>query len=138
VLGEDVAKAGGVFRATDGLLARFGEGRVIDTPLNESGIVGTAIGMAIYGMKPVAEIQFADFIYPAFDQIVSELSKLRYRSGGEFAAPMVIRTPYGAGVRGGLYHSQSPEAYFVHTAGLKTVVPSNPADAYGLLRSAMA
>src|SRR5262245_34679553 len=101
VLGEDVAKAGGVFRATEGLLARFGEQRVIDTPLNESGIVGVAIGMAMYGLKPVAEIQFADFIYPAFDQIVSELAKMRYRSGGEFTCPVVIRAPAGGGIRGG-------------------------------------
>lgn len=138
VLGEDIGRLGGVFRVTEGLMQEFGEARVVDMPLNELGIVGAAIGMAMNGLRPVVEIQFADFIYPAFDQIVSELAKTRYRSGGQFTAPMVIRTPYGAGVRGGLYHSQSPEAYFVHTAGLKTVVPSNPADSYGLLRAAMA
>ncbi|HYC77528.1 MAG TPA: alpha-ketoacid dehydrogenase subunit beta [Planctomycetota bacterium] len=137
MLGEDIARNGGVFRATEGLLDRFGEARVIDTPLNESGIVGVAIGMAMNGLRPVAEIQFADFIYPAFDQIVSELAKLRYRSGGEFTCPVVIRTPYGGGIRGGGYHSQSPEAYFVHTAGLHVYVPSTPADALGLLRSAI-
>jgi 2-oxoisovalerate dehydrogenase E1 component beta subunit len=137
VLGEDVARAGGVFRATEGLLERFGEDRVIDTPLNESGIVGVAIGMAMYGLKPIAEIQFADFIYPAFDQIVSELAKMRYRSGGEFTCPVVIRAPAGGGIRGGGYHSQSPESYFVHTAGLCVYYPSTPADALGLLRSAI-
>jgi 2-oxoisovalerate dehydrogenase E1 component beta subunit len=137
VLGEDVGVAGGVFRATDGLLAKFGERRVIDTPLNESGIVGTAIGMALYGMKPVAEIQFADFIYPAFDQIVSELSKLRYRSGGELTCPVVVRAPAGGGIRGGGYHSQSPESYFVHTAGLHVYYPSTPSDAKGLLKAAI-
>src|SRR6059058_4635895 len=135
VLGEDVGKFGGVFRATAGLIDEFGADRVIDTPLAEAGIVGAAIGMAMYGLRPVPEIQFADFIYPAFDQVVNELAKIRYRSGGQFAAPMVIRMPYGGGVRGGHYHSQSPEAYFVHTAGLQVVVPSNPADAKGLLKS---
>lgn len=137
VIGEDVARLGGVFRVTEGLLAEFGEERVVDTPLNECGIVGAAIGMAMTGIRPCVEMQFADFIYPAFDQIVNELAKVRYRSGGEFAAPMVIRTPYGAGVRGGHYHSQSPEAYFVHTAGLQVVIPSNPADARGLLKTAI-
>ncbi|MCB9831789.1 MAG: alpha-ketoacid dehydrogenase subunit beta [Planctomycetes bacterium] len=137
VLGEDIGKNGGVFRATEGLQAAFGEERVIDTPLAESGIVGAAIGMALYGLKPVAEIQFADFIFPAFDQIVSELAKFRYRSGGEFSTPVVVRTPYGGGIRGGLYHSQSPEAYFCHTPGLKVVVPSTPGDAKGLLKSAL-
>ena len=110
---------------------------MIDTPLSETGIVGTAIGMALYGLKPVAEIQFLDFIYPAFDQIVSELAKMRYRSGGQFPCHVVIRTPYGGGIKGGLYHSQSTEAYFCHTAGLKVVVPSTPADAKGLLLSAI-
>ncbi|MGE0707089.1 MAG: alpha-ketoacid dehydrogenase subunit beta [Planctomycetota bacterium] len=133
VLGEDVGRNGGVFRATDGLQAEFGEDRVMDTPLCESGIIGAAIGMALYGMRPVPEIQFLDFIYPAFDQIVSELAKMRYRSGGEYAAPVVIRTPYGGGIKGGHYHSQSTEAYFTHTAGLKVVIPSNPYDAKGLL-----
>ena len=133
VFGEDVGKFGGVFRATDGLQDKFGEGRVFDTPLSESGIVGTAIGMAIYGLKPVPEIQFSDFIYPAFDQIVSEMAKFRYRSGGQYPCPVTIRTPFGGGIRGGHYHSQSPEAYFAHTAGLKVVVPSDPYTAYGLL-----
>ncbi len=137
VLGEDVGKFGGVFRATQGLQEEFGEDRVIDTPLAEGGIVGTAVGMALYGLRPVPEIQFADFIYPAFDQIVNELAKYRYRSGGQYQCPLVIRTPYGGGIRGGHYHSQSPEAHFIHTAGLKVVVPSNPYDAKGLLISAI-
>ena len=137
VLGEDVGKFGGVFRATSGLFEEFGGDRVIDTPLAEAGIIGAAIGMALYGLKPVPEIQFADFIYPAFDQIVNELAKFRYRSGGQYTAPVVIRTPYGGGIRGGHYHSQSPEAYFAHTPGLKVVIPSNPYDAKGLLLSAI-
>jgi pyruvate dehydrogenase E1 component beta subunit len=137
VLGEDVGRLGGVFRATEGLQKEFGEERVIDTPLNEAGIIGAAVGMAMTGMRPCPEIQFVDFIYPAFDQIVNELAKVRYRSGGQFAAPVVIRTPYGGGVRGGHYHSQSPEAYFVHTAGLQVVVPSTPREARGLLKSAL-
>ncbi|HTS32934.1 MAG TPA: alpha-ketoacid dehydrogenase subunit beta [Thermoplasmata archaeon] len=137
VLGEDVGVNGGVFRATDGLLKEFGESRVIDTPLSETGIIGTAIGMALYGLKPVAEIQFLDFIYPAFDQIVSELAKFRYRSGGQYPCHVVIRSPYGGGIRGGLYHSQSTEAYFCHTAGLKVVIPSTPADAKGMLLTAV-
>ena len=138
VLGEDVGKVGGVFRVTAGLFDEFGDQRVIDTPLSEGGIIGTAVGMALYGMRPVPEIQFADFIYPGFDQIVSELAKYRYRSGGHFTVPVVIRTPFGGGIRGGLYHSQSPEAYFAHTAGLKVVVPSTPYDAKGLLLAAIA
>jgi len=133
VLGEDVGRFGGVFRATSGLQEEFGPERCVDTPLAESGIVGTAIGMALYGLRPVPEIQFADFIYPAYDQIVSELAKLRYRSGGEYPAPVVIRTPVGGGIRGGHYHSQSPEALFIHVPGLKVVCPSNPIDAKGLL-----
>lgn len=133
LLGEDIGKNGGVFRTTEGLFDEFGESRVIDTPLAEAGIIGMAIGMALYGLKPVPEIQFMDFIYPAFDQIVSELAKMRYRSGGQLSAPMVIRAPYGGGIRGGLYHSQSAEAYFAHTPGLKVVIPSNPYDAKGLL-----
>jgi len=133
VLGEDVGKVGGVFRATQGLWDEFGDDRVIDTPLSENGIVGTAIGMALYGLVPVPEIQFADFIYPAYDQIVSELAKLRWRSGGEYAAKVVVRAPVGGGIRGGLYHSQSPEALFIHVPGLKVVCPSNPYDAKGLL-----
>ncbi|HJK91538.1 MAG TPA: alpha-ketoacid dehydrogenase subunit beta [Polyangiaceae bacterium LLY-WYZ-15_(1-7)] len=137
VLGEDVGKVGGVFRVTQGLYDEFGEARVIDTPLAEGGIIGTAIGMALYGLKPVPEIQFSDFIFPAFDQIVSEAAKYRYRSGGEYTCPMVIRTPVGGGIRGGHYHSQSPESLFIHTAGLKVVCPSNPYDAKGLLISAI-
>jgi pyruvate dehydrogenase E1 component beta subunit len=137
VLGEDVGNFGGVFRATEGLQAEFGPDRCIDTPLAESGIVGTAIGMALYGMRPVPEIQFGDYIYPAFDQIVNELAKLRYRSGGEYAAPVVVRTPIGGGIKGGHYHSQSPEALFTHVPGLKVVCPSNPMDAKGLLASAI-
>jgi len=137
VLGEDVGKFGGVFRATAGLYEEFGENRVIDTPLSETGIIGTAIGMALYGMRPVPEIQFLDFIYSAYDQIVNELAKMRYRSGGQYACPMVIRTPYGGGIKGGLYHSQSTESVFIHHAGLKVVVPSNPYDAKGLLLSAL-
>ncbi|MGE5189591.1 MAG: alpha-ketoacid dehydrogenase subunit beta [Gemmatimonadota bacterium] len=137
VLGEDVGRNGGVFRATEGLWETFGPERVIDTPLNETGIVGMAIGMALNGLRPVAEIEFADFMYPAFDQIVSEMSKFRYRSAGQFTVPLVVRAPSGGGIKGGLYHSQSPEAYFIHTAGLKVVMPSTPADAKGLLASAM-
>ena len=137
VLGEDVGKFGGVFRATQGLQEEFGADRVIDTPLAEGGIIGTAVGMALYGLKPVPEIQFADFIFPAFDQIVNEAAKYRYRSGGQYECPMVIRTPYGGGIKGGHYHSQSPEALFIHTPGLKVVVPSNPYDAKGLLISAI-
>jgi 2-oxoisovalerate dehydrogenase E1 component beta subunit len=137
VLGEDIGKFGGVFRATSGLYDEFGADRVIDTPLAEAGIIGAAIGMALYGMRPVPEIQFGDFIFPAFDQIVNELAKFRYRSGGQYTCPMVIRTPVGGGIRGGHYHSQSPEALFIHTPGLKVVTPSNPYDAKGLLLGAM-
>lgn len=137
VLGEDVGRFGGVFRATAGLHEEFGDDRVIDTPLSEGGIVGAAIGMAMMGLRPVVEIQFADFIFPAFDQIVNELAKLRYRSGGEYTAPVVIRAPFGGGVKGGHYHSQSPEALFIHTAGLKVVAPSSPYDAKGLLLASM-
>jgi len=133
ILGEDVGKVGGVFRVTAGLFDEFGDDRVIDTPLSEGGIIGTAIGMALYGLVPIPEIQFADFIFPAYDQIVSELAKYRYRSGGEYPANMVIRTPVGGGIRGGHYHSQSPESQFIHVAGLKVVCPSTPADAKGLL-----
>ena len=133
VFGEDVGPKGGVFLATEGLTNEFGERRCFDTPLSEDGIIGTAVGMAINGLKPVAEIQFQDFIFPAFDQIVSEAAKFRYRSGGLYTVPMVIRTPYGGGIRGGLYHSQSGEAYFCHTPGLKVVIPSTPHDAKGLL-----
>ena len=137
VLGEDVGHFGGVFRATVGLQQEFGPDRCMDTPLAENGIVGAAIGMAIYGLRPVAEIQFADYVYPAFDQIVNELAKIRYRSGGEYSAPVVIRMPAGGGVRGGHYHSQSPEAVFIHTPGLQVVYPSTPADTKGLLASAI-
>src|SRR6187549_526321 len=133
VLGEDVGKFGGVFRATSGLFDEFGADRVIDTPLAEAGIIGTAIGMALYGLRPVPEIQFSDFIFPAFDQIVNELAKFRYRSGGQYPCPVIIRTPVGGGIRGGHYHSQSPEALFAHTPGIKVVIPSNPRDAKGLL-----
>ena len=137
VLGEDVGNFGGVFRATSGLQEEFGKERVMDTPLAEAGIIGSAIGMALYGLRPVAEIQFSDFIFPAFDQIVNELAKFRYRSGGEYPAPVVIRTPYGGGIRGGHYHSQSPETYFAHTPGLKVIIPATPYDAKGLLLTAM-
>ena len=133
ILGEDVGKTGGVFRATDGLQADFGEERVFDTPLAEGGIIGTAIGMALYGLRPIPEIQFLDFIYPAFDQVVSEAAKFRYRSGGEYTCPMVIRSPAGGGIKGGHYHSQSSEAYFAHTPGLKVVMPSTPYDTKGLM-----
>ena len=137
VFGQDVGGRGGVFLATDGLQAKYGASRVLDTPLSEAGIVGMAIGMALRGLRPVAEIQFSDYIYPGFDQIVSQAAKIRYRSGGHFSAPMVIRTPSGGGVKGGHHHSQSPEAYFTHTPGLKVVMPSTPADARGLLKSAI-
>ena len=133
LIGEDVGKDGGVFRATEGLINTFGPERVMDAPLNEAGIIGVATGMAMYGMRPVAEIQFMDFIYPGFDQIVSEASKIRYRSGGTYTVPMVIRTPYGGGIKGGIYHSQSTEAYFAHLPGVKVVSPSTPYDAKGLL-----
>src|ERR1041385_9225915 len=138
ILGEDVGKNGGVFRATDGLYAKYGDARVLDTPLNESLIVGGAIGMALYGLRPVPEIQFQDFIFPAFFQIVSEAAKIRYRSGGQYSVPMVIRTPYGGGIRGGHYHSQSGEAYFAHTPGLTVVIPSTPYDTKGLLHTSIA
>ena len=137
VLGEDVGAFGGVFRATAGLQQEFGAMRVVDTPLAEGGIIGTAAGMALYGLRPVAEIQFADFIFPAFDQIVNEVAKFRHRSGGQYPCPITIRTPYGGGIKGGHYHSQSPEALFLHTPGLKVVVPSGPYDAKGLLLSAI-
>ncbi len=138
LLGEDIGRNGGVFRVTEGLQAEFGADRVADTPLAENGIVGGAIGMALHGMRPIAEIQFVDFIYPAFDQIVSELAKMRWRSAGQYSCPVIVRAPYGGGIRGGLYHSQSPEAYFCHTAGLTVVIPSTPSDAKGLLLAALA
>ncbi|MBI6546713.1 MAG: alpha-ketoacid dehydrogenase subunit beta [Cyanobacteria bacterium NC_groundwater_1444_Ag_S-0.65um_54_12] len=137
VLGEDVGRLGGVFHATSGLIAEFGTERVLDMPPSAVGIIGTAIGMALYGLRPIPEVQFADFLYPAFDQIINELAKYRYRSGGQYACPVIIRAPVGGGVKGGLYHSQSPEAYFCHTAGLKVVMPANPYDAKGLLLSAI-
>jgi len=137
ILGEDVGKKGGVFLATEGLHAKYGEARVLDTPLAESCIVGVAIGSAINGLIPVAEIQFADFIHPAFDQIVSEAARIRYRSNGDFTCPIVIRAPWGGGVHGGLYHSQSVEAFYAHVPGLKVVMPSTPEDAKGLLKSAI-
>ena len=137
LLGEDIGRNGGVFRLTEGLQAEFGDERVLDTPLAENGIVGAAIGMALYGLRPVCEIQFADFIFPAFDQIVSELAKFRYRSNGQYSCPVVIRAPYGGGIRGGLYHSQSPEAYFAHTPGLNVVIPATAEDAKGLLLAAL-
>jgi 2-oxoisovalerate dehydrogenase E1 component beta subunit len=133
VLGEDVGARGGVFRVTMGFLKEFGEQRVIDTPLDECLIAGVAIGMALDDLRPVAEMQFADFIFPAFNQIVSEAAKIRYRSNGDFGVPLVIRAPYGGGVHGALYHSQSVEAFFAHVPGLKVVAPSTPADAKGML-----
>jgi pyruvate dehydrogenase E1 component beta subunit len=138
VLGEDVGVNGGVFRATEGLIEEFGEDRVVDTPLAESGIVGTAIGMAAYGLRPVAEIQFMGFIYPAFDQIVSHAARLRTRSRGRFTCPMVVRAPYGGGIRAPEHHSESTEAFFAHQPGLKVVIPSTPTDAKGLLLQAIA
>lgn len=137
LLGEDVGKRGGVFLATEGLFARYGPDRVIDTPLSEAAIVGAAVGMAAHGLRPVAEIQFSDYIYPGFDQLVSQAAKLRYRSGGQFFAPLVVRMPAGGGVKGGHHHSQNPETHFVHTPGLKVVYPSSPADAKGLLSTAI-
>ncbi|HEX8654093.1 MAG TPA: alpha-ketoacid dehydrogenase subunit beta [Allosphingosinicella sp.] len=137
VLGEDVGYFGGVFRVTAGLQKQFGTSRVFDAPIAELGIVATAIGMAAYGLRPVAEIQFADYIYPGFDQIISEAGRMRYRTAGEWPLPMVIRTPYGGGIFGGQTHSQSPEAFFAHMPGIKTVIPSNPYDAKGLLIAAI-
>lgn len=137
IVGEDVGVRGGVFRATMGLFEKYGPGRVIDSPLAEASIVGVGIGAALYGMHPVCEIQFADFIHPAFNQIVSEAAKMCYRSNGDWTVPMVIRAPYGGGIGGGLYHSQSLEAFFAHVPGLKVVIPSNPYDAKGLLKSAV-
>ncbi len=137
VFGQDVGFFGGVFRCTAGLQQKYGKARCFDTPISELGIVGTAIGMAAYGLKPCVEIQFADYMYPAYDQIVSEAARLRYRSAGEFTCPLVIRMPTGGGIYGAQTHSQSPEALFTHVTGLKTVVPSTPADAKGLLLSAI-
>jgi len=137
VMGEDVGENGGVFRATQGLIEEFGGDRVIDTPLAESGIVGTAVGMAAYGLRPVPEIQFMGFIYPAFDQIISHAARLRTRSRGRFTCPLVVRAPYGGGIRAPEHHSESKEAFFVHEAGLKVVIPSTPYDTKGLLASAI-
>jgi len=137
LLGEDVGARGGVFKVTQGFVDDFGEQRVIDTPLAESGIVGVAIGMALHGLIPIAEIEFADFIHPAFDQIVSEAARMRYRTNGDWGCPMVIRAPCGGGIHGALYHSQSIEAFYAHVPGLKVVMPSTPADAAGLLRAAI-
>jgi 2-oxoisovalerate dehydrogenase E1 component beta subunit len=137
LMGEDIGYFGGVFRTTEGLQRKYGEHRVLDTPIAEGGIVAAAIGMAVNGLRPVAEIQFADYIYPGFDQVVSELARLRYRTAGEFSAPVTIRTPCGGGIRGGQTHSQSPEAIFTHVSGIKVVMPSNPYDAKGLLISSI-
>ena len=137
VMGEDVGYFGGVFRCTDGLQRKYGARRVLDSPLSEGGLVGAAIGMGVYGLRPIVEIQFADYSYPAFEQLASEAARLRYRSAGGFFAPLTVRTPYGGGIFGGQTHSQSPEALFTHVCGLKTVVPSNPYDAKGLLIAAI-
>lgn len=137
IFGEDVGAFGGVFRVTTGLQEKFGEERCFDTPLAEAGIVGFGIGMAQYGMKPICEIQFADYIFPAYDQIVNEMAKMRYRTGNQYTSSLVVRTPYGGGIHGGHYHSQSPEAQFLHTPGLVVVVASDPYDAKGLLISAL-
>jgi pyruvate/2-oxoglutarate/acetoin dehydrogenase E1 component len=137
LLGEDIGPRGGVFGATGGLHGEFGEDRVLDTPLAESSIVGVAIGLALAGLRPIAEIQFADFIHSAFDQLVSEAAKIHYRSNGDFSVPLVVRTPWGGGVHGALYHSQAIEAFYGHVAGLKVVAPSTPADVAGLLRDAL-
>lgn len=137
VMGEDIGSRGGVFLATDGFLEQFGEERVIDTPLAESSIAGIAVGSAMNGMRPIAEIEFADFIWPTFNQIIGEAARVRYGTAGSLSVPMVLRAPYGGGVRGGLYHSQSPEAYFSHTPGLKVIAPSTPYDTKGLLKSAI-
>jgi pyruvate dehydrogenase E1 component beta subunit len=137
ILGEDVGYFGGVFRVTQGLQKKYGADRVLDTPLSECAIVGSAIGMALGGLHPIVEIQFADFVFPAFDQIVSELSKYRYRSGGQYPIKLLMRMPYGGGIKGGHYHSQSPEAFFAHLPGLKVVIPSGPYEAKGLLLEAL-
>ncbi|MBQ0990631.1 alpha-ketoacid dehydrogenase subunit beta [Micromonospora sp. H61] len=138
IMGEDVGKLGGVFRITDGLQKDFGDQRVIDTPLAESGIIGTAVGLAIRGYRPVCEIQFDGFVYPAYDQIVSQVAKMHYRSGGRLSIPMVIRIPFGGGIGAVEHHSESPEAYFAHTAGLKVVTCANPQDAYVMIQQAIA
>ncbi|HEY8352043.1 MAG TPA: alpha-ketoacid dehydrogenase subunit beta, partial [Sphingomonadales bacterium] len=137
IMGQDVGFFGGVFRATEGLQRKYGATRVFDTPISEGGIIATAIGMGVYGLRPVAEMQFADYIYPGFDQLVSEAARLRYRSAGEYYAPMTVRAPCGGGIYGGQTHSQSPEGIFTHVCGLKSVMPSNPHDAKGLLIAAI-
>ena len=137
VFGEDVGYFGGVFRCTDGLQAKYGRSRVFDTPINESGIIGVAVGMGAYGLRPVAEVQFADYFYPAYDQLVSEAARLRHRSHGQFTCPIAVRMPCGGGIFGGQTHSQSPEALFTHVCGLKTILPSSPYDAKGLLIAAI-
>ncbi len=137
VMGEDVGYFGGVFKATEGLQRKYGKTRVFDTPITELGIIGVSVGMAAYGLRPIPEIQFADYIYPALDQLVSEAARLRYRSAGEFTAPITVRSPFGGGIFGGQTHSQSPEGIFTHVSGLKTVIPSTPYDAKGLLISAI-
>ena len=137
VFGEDVGYFGGVFNCTEGLQEKFGKQRVFDAPIAEGGIIATAIGMGVNGLRPVAEIQFADYVYPGYDQLVSEAARLRYRSGGQFSAPITVRMPCGGGIRGGQTHSQSPEAIFTHVSGLKTVIPSNPYDTKGMLISAI-
>ena len=137
IMGQDVGKRGGVFLATEGLQEKYGEDRVIDTPLSEAAIIGAAVGMATNGMKPIAEIQFADYIFPGIEQLFTQAAKLRYRSGGQFNAPMVVRMPSGGGVKGGHHHSQSPETHFTHTGGLKVTYPSTPYDAKGLLKTAV-
>jgi 2-oxoisovalerate dehydrogenase E1 component beta subunit len=137
VMGEDVGYFGGVFKATEGLQKKYGKTRVFDTPITELGIIGVSVGMAVYGLRPIAEIQFADYIYPALDQLVSEAARLRYRSAGEYTAPITVRSPFGGGIFGGQTHSQSPEGIFTHVSGLKTVIPSTPYDAKGLLISAI-
>ncbi|MGW6425336.1 alpha-ketoacid dehydrogenase subunit beta [Nocardia sp. NPDC055053] len=137
LLGEDIGRLGGVFRVTDTLQKDFGDNRVIDTPLAESGIVGTAFGMALRGYRPVVEIQFDGFVYPAFDQIVSQVAKIHYRTGGKVKAPLTIRIPFGGGIGAVEHHSESPEVYFAHTAGLRVVCPSTPADAYSMIRQAI-
>lgn len=138
IFGEDVGQRGGVFTVTEGLQEQFGEMRVFDTPLDELGILGMGVGLAAAGMRPVAEIQFIDYIWPGFDTLYSEAAKLHFRSGGQFPVPLVVRSPYGGRVKGGLYHSQSPESIFIHTAGLKVVIPATPSDAKGLLLSSIA
>src|SRR5580658_2046585 len=138
IMGEDVGKLGGVFRVTDGLQKDFGEDRVVDTPLAESGIIGTAIGLALRGYRPVCEIQFDGFVYPATDQIVSQLAKMRYRSRGHIALPIVIRIPFGGGIGAVEHHSESPEVFFAHTAGLRVVACADPADAFAMIQLAIA